>query len=48
MTNNNRVQVLVNDDIYKALKELAWQDKRTLSDFLRNLLTEYVEEYQGK
>lgn len=41
--NTRRVNFRLPEDVYEELVELAEQDSRSISNFVRKILTDYVE-----
>lgn len=43
-----RTQILLEPEQHKTLTEIARQEKRSLSDILREMVDEYISEYKQK
>lgn len=44
-TNKPKIQVILEDDIYKVLKEIAEKDMRSISQMGGYIITKYIQEY---
>lgn len=40
----NRVQVMLSDDVFEKLRQVASEDRRTVSEYLRILIENHLEE----
>lgn len=47
-TNKPKVQIILDEDIYIKLKEIAEKDKRSISQMGGIIIEKYVEEYEAK
>lgn len=47
-TNKPKLQVILEEETYKKLKELAEKDKRSLSQMGGLIIEKYIEEYEAK
>ena len=45
-TNKPKVQIILDEDIYIKLKEIAEKDKRSISQMGGIIIEKYVEEYE--
>lgn len=47
-TNKPKLQVILEEETYKKLKELAEKDKRSLSQMGGLIIEKYIKEYEAK
>lgn len=47
-TNKPKIQVILEEDIYKALKEIADNDLRSISQMGGIIITKYIRDYQAQ
>lgn len=46
--NDVRIQVMVSKELFEDLRQMAWEDRRTLSEYLRLHLQDMVEQSKAK
>lgn len=43
-----RIYPRISDDMYNLLQELAWEKRLTMSELVRDIITEYLTELKRK
>jgi predicted DNA-binding protein len=47
-TNKPKVQIILDEEMYKKLKEIAEKDKRSISQMGGIIIEKYIEEHESK
>lgn len=47
-TNKPKIQVILEEDVYNVLKELADKDMRSISQMGGYIITKYIQEYEAQ
>ena len=42
------IKICVSDDVFIKLKDLVYQNRTTMTEYVRDMLTKHVKEVKGK